>query len=43
MQYRRMGDDLFYRICLEEGMPEFRANYCHAAVVDWGHAKHHVK
>ena len=41
--YRRKGDDLFKRICLEEGMPEFRANYCHAAVVAWGHAKYHVK
>lgn len=39
IEYRRKGDDLFYRICLEEGMPEFRAAYCHAAVVAWGHAK----
>ena len=40
VEYRRKGDDLFERICLEEGMPEFRANYCHAAVVAWGRAKH---
>lgn len=43
VEYRRKGDDLFHRVCLEEGMPEFRAAYCHAAVVAWGQAKYHVR
>lgn len=42
VSYRRKGDDLFKRICLEEGMPEFRAVYAHAAVVAWGKLKHNT-
>lgn len=42
VSYRLKGDDLFKRICLEEGMPEFRAYYCHAAVVAYGKAKYNV-
>lgn len=38
--YRRKGDDLFYRVCLEEGMPKGRATYCHIAVVAYGKAKY---
>jgi len=35
-EYRRKGDDLFYLVCIEDGMPKIRADYAHAAVIAYG-------
>jgi hypothetical protein len=39
-EYRTPFDKMFYNLCIEDGMPLFRAFYTYTVVLKWGKVKH---